>query len=97
MTKAEFINKFQTLTSDDGNQWTKADCAKAVECFTQAITDVLSEGNKVSFVGFGSFEVTETKEKNGVNPSTKEKIVIPATKRPKFKAGKLLKDAVKGV
>ena len=97
MTKAEFINKFQTYTGDEGNRWSKADCAFAVEAFIQAVTDTVAEGEKISFVGFGSFEAVETKEKNGVNPATKEKIVIPASKKVRFTAGKAFKDAVKGV
>lgn len=96
MNKAEFINKIQSLTGDEGNQWSKADCAKAIDYFIQAVMETVSEGEKVTFTGFGTFEIVETKEKNGVNPKTKEKIVIPASKRPKFKAGKLFKDAVKG-
>lgn len=96
MTKAEFINRFQANTGDKENHWSKSDCDFAIDTLIKTITDVVSENEKVSFVGFGSFEVIEVAEKNGINPKTKEKIVIPATKRPKFKAGKIFKDLVKG-
>ena len=96
MNKAEFVNKMQTYTGETDNRWSKADCAFAIDTFIQAVTDTVAEGEKVSFVGFGSFEAVETTEKNGVNPATKEKIVIPASKKVRFKAGKAFKDAVKG-
>jgi DNA-binding protein HU-beta len=96
MIKADFINEMQKNTGSEDNHWSKADCAFAVEAFIQAVTDTVAEGEKISFVGFGSFEAVETKEKNGVNPATKEKIVIPASKKVRFKAGKAFKDAVKG-
>jgi DNA-binding protein HU-beta len=97
MTKTEFINRFQANTGDETNRWSKADCGFVLDTLIQTIMDVVSEGEKISFVGFGSFEIIETKQKNSVNPKTGEKIVIPASKRPKFKAGKLFKDTAKGV
>ncbi|MGN0983940.1 MAG: HU family DNA-binding protein, partial [Gemmiger sp.] len=54
----------------------------------------LQQGDKVSLVGFGTFEVRERPERKGRNPQTKEEITIPASKLPAFKAGKALKDAV---
>lgn len=70
------------------------DAEKAVKAFTGVVTDALANGEKVQLVGFGTFEVAERAERNGINPKTKEKITIPATVVPKFKAGKALKDAV---
>lgn len=70
---------------------------QAVEAFLEVITDALSQGEKVSFVGFGTFDVTERAAREGRNPLTGEALHIPATKTPKFKAGKILKDAVKCV
>ena len=67
----------------------------AVETVFNVITKALSEGNKVDISGFGKFEVSERAERNGINPSTKETITIAATKTPKFKASKALKEAVK--
>ena len=73
---------------------TKKDAEKAVNGTLSAIVDALTEGDKVSLVGFGTFEVRERPERKGRNPQTKEEITIPASKLPAFKAGKALKDAV---
>ena len=72
----------------------KEDAAKAVNAVFEAISDALIEGEKVQLVGFGSFQVKERAEKQAKNPRTGEKITVPATKRPSFTAGKVLKDAV---
>ena len=74
---------------------TKKDATTAVETVFNVITKTLSEGGKVDISGFGKFEVSERGERKGINPSTKESIIIAATKTPKFKASKALKDAVK--
>ena len=60
------------------------------------MTDELVKGEKVQMVGFGTFEVAERAEREGRNPKTKEPMTIPASKSPKFKAGKALKDLVNG-
>lgn len=73
---------------------TKKDAEKALNAFVDAVTEALSNGDKVQLVGFGSFEVRERAERVGRNPQTQEEIKIPATKVPVFKAGKVLKDAV---
>ena len=73
----------------------KKDADAAVAAVVDAITGALADGEKVSLVGFGTFEVKERAARSGLNPRTKEKIVIPASKAPAFKAGKALKDAVK--
>lgn len=72
----------------------KADAAMAVECVFDAITDSLRNGDEVRLVGFGTFSVANRKASEGRNPRTGEKIQIPASRQPKFKAGKALKDAV---
>ena len=59
-----------------------------------AITEALAAGEKVQLVGFGAFEVKERAARVGRNPQTKQEIEIPASRDPKFKAGKALKDAV---
>lgn len=72
----------------------KADATKAVNCVIEAITDSLKGGVEVRLVGFGTFNVARRKASEGRNPRTGEKIQIPASNQPKFKAGKGLKDAV---
>lgn len=74
----------------------KKDAEKALSAFTSVVTDTLVNGNKVQIVGFGTFEVTERGARKGRNPQTSEEILIPASKSPKFKAGKALKDTVSG-
>lgn len=73
----------------------KKDAEAAVSAVIGAITDALADGDKVSIVGFGTFDVKARAARTGLNPRTKEKIEIPASKAPAFKAGKALKDAVK--
>jgi len=65
-----------------------------VDAITSAITDTLAMNERVTLVGFGTFQVMERKARRGVNPQTREAINIPAKKVPKFKAGKNLKEAV---
>ena len=72
----------------------KADSAKAVEGVFGAISSALSSGGDVRIVGFGTFSVANRKATTGRNPRTGQAIQIPASKQPKFKAGKGLKDAV---
>jgi len=72
----------------------KADAAKAVDGVFTAIEEALKKGDEVRLVGFGTFAVAERASSEGRNPRTGEKITIPASKQPKFKAGKGLKDAV---
>ncbi len=72
----------------------KTDSAKAVEGVLKAVTGALKKGNEVRLVGFGTFSVVARAKSEGRNPRTGAKITIPASKQPKFKAGKALKDAV---
>ena len=62
--------------------------------FTDVVADTLKNGDKIQLVGFGTFEVAERAERTGRNPQTGADMVIPASKSPKFKAGKALKDIV---
>ena len=73
----------------------KKQSTAAVNTVFTAISEYLSEGEKVQLIGFGGFEVRERAERKGRNPQTGAEIVIPASKVPAFKAGKALKDAVK--
>lgn len=70
----------------------KKDAEKALKAFTEVVAEELKKGEKIQLVGFGTFEVSERAERIGRNPQTKEEIKIPASKAPKFKAGKALKD-----
>ena len=72
----------------------KKDAEKALVAFEEAVTETLKKGEKIQLVGFGTFEVAERSARTGINPQTKKKIKIAASKAPKFKAGRGLKDAV---
>ena len=72
----------------------KADATKAVDSVIDGITNSLKRGNEVRLVGFGTFSVANRAASKGRNPRTGEPINIPASKQPKFKAGKALKDSV---
>ena len=72
----------------------KKDAEKALKAFTETVTAQLKKGDKVTLVGFGTFEVVKRAARKGINPRTKESIKINASKAPKFKAGKALKDAI---
>ncbi len=72
----------------------RKDAEKAVKAFTDVVTEELVKGGKVQVVGFGTFEVAERPEREGRNPSTGEPMLLAASRTPKFKAGKALKDEV---
>ena len=74
---------------------TKKDAQAAVDCVFSSISNALENGDSVSLIGFGSFKVADRKARQGRNPQTGEEMYIPASKVPKFSAGKALKDAVK--
>ena len=78
----------------DGSGLTKADAARALSATTGAISSTLSNGDKVSITGFGSFLVRNRAARSGRNPQTGATIHISASKVPAFKAGKLLKESV---
>jgi len=73
----------------------KKDADNAVNAVLDVVTDTLQKRGTVAFTGFGTFSTSDRAARAGVNPATKEKIQIPATTVPKFKAGKSLKEAVK--
>ena len=72
----------------------KKDAEKALKAFTDVVAAELKKGEKVQLVGFGTFEVSERAAREGRNPQTGETMKIEASKAPKFKAGKALKDEV---
>ncbi len=73
---------------------TKAQAGEALDATFEVITDTLKSGDEVRVIGFGNFSVSARAASEGRNPRTGETIQIPASKTPKFKAGKGLKDAV---
>ena len=72
----------------------KKDAEKAIKAFTDVVSEELVNGGKIQLVGFGTFEVAERGEREGRNPKTGETMMISASRTPKFKAGKALKDMV---
>ena len=72
----------------------KKDAEKAISALVESISETLAKGEKIQLVGFGTFEVAERAARTGQNPQTGKAIEIPASKAPKFKAGKALKDLV---
>ena len=91
MTKEGLVEKVLKEVKLD----TKKQAREAVEAVFEAITKSLSRGEEVSIAGFGTFRAVKVKARMGHNPKTGQKIQIPASIRPKFKAGKVLKDAVR--
>ncbi len=89
MNKAELIAALAEKTG-----FTKKDSEKAIKAFTEIVTEELKKGGKVQVVGFGTFEVSERAARDGRNPRTGETMPIKASRTPKFKAGKALKDQV---
>lgn len=91
MVKGELVEKMAVKTG-----LSKKDMEKSLVAFQDVVMEELQAGGKVQLVGFGTFEVVDRKERMGRNPKTNEEMPIPAKKAPKFKAGKRLKDIVKG-
>lgn len=90
MTKDQMITEMSKWAKINKRQ-----ASDALSCFFDTVTKNLKRGKKVSFVGFGTFQVAKRKARMGHNPQTGQKIKIPARRVPQFKAGKSLKDAVK--
>ena len=89
------MNKNDLVAAVAGSaELSKADAAKAVDGVFDAISASLRSGDEVRLVGFGTFSVANRKASQGRNPRTGERISIPASRQPKFKAGKALKDTV---
>lgn len=89
MNKTELVAAIAEQT-----ELSKKDAEKALKAFIDVVTDELKKGEKVQLVGFGTFEISERAAREGRNPLTGAAMSIPASKAPKFKAGKALKDAV---
>ena len=89
MNKTELVAKIA-----ENAELTKAEAARALKSFEEAITESMKNGDKISIVGFGSFETTARAARTGRNPQTGKEIQIAAANVPKFKAGKTLRDSV---
>jgi len=89
------MNKAELLAAmAEKAELSKKDSEKALKAFIDVVTEELVKGEKVQLVGFGTFEVSERPAREGRNPQTGAAMNIPASKAPKFKAGKALKDVV---
>ncbi len=89
------MNKTELVTAiADRTQLTKKEADNALKAFIDVVGEELSNGEKVQLAGFGTFEVAQRAAREGINPRTKETITIPASKSPKFKAMKALKEKV---
>ena len=91
MNKTELVAAIAEQT-----QLSKKDTEAALKAFIDVVSAELKNGGKVQLVGFGTFEVSERAAREGRNPQTGESMTIAASKAPKFKAGKALKDLVNG-
>ena len=89
MKKAELVEAIATKTG-----LTKADANRALDATFEVITKALKKGERVPVAGFGTFNVSKRKAREGRNPQTGAKVKIPARKAVTFKAGTALKDAV---
>lgn len=89
MTKIEFVDAVAKET-----EWTKKDSEEAINAVVKVITNALVAGEKLSIVGFGTFEVVERAAREGRNPQTGESLMIKACKTPKFKPGKAFKELI---
>ncbi|MBR6329287.1 MAG: HU family DNA-binding protein [Lachnospiraceae bacterium] len=89
MNKTELISALAEKT-----EVSKKDAEKVVNAFVEVVGEQLKKGDKIQLIGFGTFEVAERAAREGRNPQTGKTIKIAASKSPKFKAGKALKDLV---
>ncbi len=89
MNKAQLVDSMASMTG-----LTKADTERTLEAFVQSVTKSIQKNEEVKLVGFGTFSVSDRKERTGRNPQTGEEILIPARKVPVFRPGKELKSSV---
>jgi DNA-binding protein HU-beta len=94
MNKKELVVKVAEAMSTEEKKVTQKAASEYVNAIIDVITEALVAGDEVSLTGFGKFSVTERAAREGRNPATGETIQIAASKSPKFKAAKALKDAV---
>ena len=89
MNKTELV-----VAMAEKTELSKKDAEKALKAFTDVVAEELAKGEKIQLVGFGTFEAVDRPAREGRNPKTGESMKIAASKAPKFKAGKALKDVV---
>jgi DNA-binding protein HU-beta len=90
MNKTELIEKIANQANGSKNE-----AQKFFDAFTNVVESELKKGNQVQITGFGKFYVQQRDARQGINPQTKQRINIPASKVPKFTAGNALKDSIK--
>lgn len=90
MKKQDFIKAVATKSGLSQDAVTKA-----LTSMIDTITAELKKDGEVNITGFGAWKISQRAARNGVNPKTKQKMVIPATKTPVFRAGKTLKEAIR--
>lgn len=91
------MNKNELISAvAEKSQLTKKDSEAAVNAIFAVITEALSQGDRVQYTGFGTFDVKKRPERIARNPRTGEQVTVPEAKVPVFKPGKLLRDAVEG-
>ena len=97
MTKTILVKTKKDIADRIANEMglSKKAAAEAVTLVFEEIADTLKDGGEISINGFGKFEISERPVRQGINPAAGEKIEIAASKSPKFKASKTLKDSVK--
>lgn len=92
MNKTELINSLSEETT-----FSKKDVSRILEALIRIVERTLKKSGKVQWSGFGTFHVATRPARKGINPTTKERIDLPATNVPKFKAGKKLKELVRSI
>lgn len=92
MNKTELINSLSEETT-----FSKKDITRVLDSLTRIVIRALKKGDKLQWSGFGTFTVVRRAERQGINPSTKQRIAIPETRVAKFKAGKTLKEMIKAL
>lgn len=91
MNKTDFVRE---ITRNTESNYTQKEVTEILDTAKEVLVNALVKGEKVSFVGFGSFEAKERSEREARNPQTGETMTVKACKTPKFKAGKALKEAI---
>ncbi len=89
MNKSELVSAIAEDT-----KLTKKDVETVVKSFVDTVSKALEKGDDVQLIGFGTFTVVDRAERKSINPATKQEMIVPASKSPKFKAGKALKELV---
>ena len=89
MNKAELV-----AVMAEKAEISKKDAERALKAFTEVVAEEMKKGEKIQLVGFGTFEVSTRAARTGRNPQSGKEMTIPASKAPKFKAGKALKDMI---